>query len=310
MIDHVAIPALVVLPVLALALLLAVRSVLRPLHRVARQAEALGAAVATGQRMEKLPADRLPLELRQMVEALNAMLVKLELVLGQQRQFTADAAHQLRTPLSVMMLEAAALAPGPATTHIREELEGLARLVNQLLRLAQADAAMAGERHPVDIGTVARRVCEGLAPLAVARGQVIEFDAPERPVAIQGLDPLVDAAVSNLVDNALRHAPPGGTVSVTVADGAEPRVVVEDRGPGVPDAQKRRIFERFGRLGPADGGAGIGLALVQQVAVLHGGHAWVEDRPGGGSRFVLSFAGLGGMPVREGAVAACPTAAG
>jgi len=167
-------------------------------------------------------------------------------------------------------------------------VRGLSQLVNQLLRFAQAEEAMMRERHPVDVAEVARRVCEDLAPVALSRKQEIEFDAPGVPAPALGQSDLVEVAIRNLVDNALRHAPPRTAVSVTVQQG--PRVLVEDRGPGIPDAQKEKVFDRFWRADRnRPGSTGIGLALVRRIAQLHGGRAHVEDRPGGGARFVLTL---------------------
>ena len=289
MLDHVAIPALVIIPTLALAVFLAMRHALHPLLRITHQAEALAGAVFAGRAMSKLPEAGLPLDFRRVVIALNAMLAKLEQSLRQQKQFTADAAHQLRTPLAILMLEVSQLPHEPLAARIAGELEALARLVNQLLRFAQAEDAMAGERQTVDVAAVARQACEALAPLALSRGVEIAFDAPDAALRTLGHAALVDAAVTNIVDNALRHSPAGGVVSVLI--GAGPRVVVEDRGPGVPEAMKERVFDRFCRATNAAGeGSGIGLALARRVAQLHGGEIRVEDRAGGGARFVLSFA--------------------
>lgn len=289
MLDHVVVPALVIVPALALAMFLAIRNAMYPLLQITRQASALGAAVAGGQTLTKLPEHGLPREFRRVVVALNAMIDKLETSLRLQKQFTADAAHQLRTPLSILTLEISQLPPGPVTGRIAEELAGLTRLVNQLLRLAQAEDAMASERRQIDVSDVARKACEVLATLAVSRGLQIEFDAPAQPVLTSGHAVLVDVAISNIVDNALRHSPPHGIVSVAVEPG--PLVIVEDRGAGVPDHQKDAIFDRFWRADPRNGeGTGIGLALVRRIAQLHGGDVRVEDRKGGGARFLLTFA--------------------
>ena len=143
-------------------------------------------------------------------------------------------------------------------------------------------------RRPVDLKAVSRKVCEDLAPLALPRGQTIEFDAPRRPVLLSGQAELLDIAVRNVVDNALKASPRTATVSVTLS--VEGTVVVEDQGPGIPDKQKEAIFTRFWRADPVrGGGAGIGLALVKRIVELHGGSVRVEDRVGGGSRFVLAF---------------------
>ena len=142
-------------------------------------------------------------------------------------------------------------------------------------------------RRPVDLKAVSRKVCEDLAPLALPRGQTIEFDAPLRPVLLSGQAELLDIAVRNVVDNALKASPQASAVAVTVS--REGTVVVEDRGPGIPDRHKEAIFTRFWRADPHRGGVGIGLALVKRIVELHGGTVRVEDRIGGGSRFVLAF---------------------
>ena len=288
MLDHVVLPAVIVVPALTLAIFAATRHALKPLRRIADQAAELGSAVAAGRKLTTLPETDLPLEFSRVVSALNAMLEKLEQSLEQQRQFTADAAHELRTPLSVLMLEIEELPPSPVTARLTEEVRGLSQLVNQLLRFAQAEEAMMRERHPVNVTAVARGVCEDLAPAALSRKQEIEFDAPNAPPSALGQSDLIEVAIRNLVDNALRHAPPRSAVSVTVQRG--PRVLVEDRGPGIPDAQKEKVFDRFWRADRnRPGSTGIGLALVRRIAQLHGGRAHVEDRPGGGARFVLTL---------------------
>jgi signal transduction histidine kinase len=166
----------------------------------------------------------------------------------------------------------------------------LAKLVNQLLRFAQAEDVMARERHMVDVGDVARTVCEDLAGMAASRRVALEFDVlSSNPVKLLGHSALVDIAIRNLLDNAIRHSPQGGTVSVTVDTGGN--VLVEDEGRGVPDEQKQLIFERFYRADRQRIGTGIGLALVRRIARLHGGDAIVEDRPGGGARFILRLSG-------------------
>ena len=163
MLDHVVVPVVSIVPALTLAILLATRHALRPLDRVARQAAMLGDAAGSGGTLAHLPTEHLPLEFHQVVSAINIMLTKLETTLSLQKQFTSDAAHELRTPLSVLLLQADQLPPDPVASNIREELRGLSVLVNQLLQFAQAEDAMQTHRAPVDVGAVARKVCEDLA---------------------------------------------------------------------------------------------------------------------------------------------------
>ncbi|MDE2005882.1 MAG: HAMP domain-containing protein [Rhodospirillales bacterium] len=294
MMDHVVIPMATLVPILTLVMLLTTRSALRPLGQIAEQARRMGGAAAAGQTLEPLPLAGLPRELASVVAALNQMLGRLEQSIAIQKQFTADVAHELRTPLAVLLLEAAALPAGPERARLSEELRGLGTLVNELLRFAQAEDALAMGRAPVDIAATARKACEDLAPEALRRGLSIELDTPEETgpaPLVPGNAALVEIAIRNLIENALKFSPVGGTVSVAVAaDGA---VSVADRGPGLPEAQKSRAFQRFWRADRASGGgAGGGLALVRRVAQLHGGQARLEDREGGGTRAVLAWQGM------------------
>ena len=288
LLDHVVVPILFIVPALMLAVYFATRRALRPLTRVARQASELGGAVTSGRPFAQLSDEGLPLEFDGVVVGINAMLAKLDRSLTLQKEFTSDVAHQLRTPLAVLLLEVSDLPPGAARDRVKQEIGDLADIVNQLLRFAQAEDAMARQRDAVDIAGSARKVCEDLAAAAFGAEKQIEFDAPKESVVVSGHPALIDAAIRNIVDNAIKMSPPRSTISVSVD--AERKIVVEDRGPGVPDAQKERIFERFWR---ADGrrapGNGIGLALVRRIAFLHGGDVRVEDRPGGGARFVVTL---------------------
>ena len=285
--DHVVLPVLFIVPALTLAAYLTARRALRPLTVVARQAAELGSAVMSGRAFAPLPSERLPLEFHSVVAAINATLGKLDRSLTMQKQFTSDAAHELRTPLAVLLLELSRLPPGPEVERLKREVTDLGDLVNQLLRFAQAEDAMARERRPVDVAGAARKVCEDLAEVAFERQKTIEFDAPEGDVLVSGHPALIDAAIRNIVDNAVKHAPPRSTISVRVDN--DRNVIVDDLGSGVPEEQKTLIFERFWRGDRRREGMGIGLALVRRVALLHGGDVHVEDRPGGGARFVLAL---------------------
>ena len=292
MLDHVVVPVLSIVPALALAMWLTTRFALRPLERIARQAAALGAAVGTGGKLAPLATENLPLEFYQVVQAINAMLARLEHTLSLQKQFAADAAHELRTPLAVLLLQIDDMPPGPASDTMRDGLRGLGTLVNQLLQFAQAEDAVATHREPVDVGAIARKACEELAATALTRGQELEFDAPDNLMPLLGHPALIETAIRNVIENAMKFAPAGTAIAVNVDPAS--RVTVEDRGPGVPDEQKELIFNRFWRADRRHSkGAGIGLALVRRIAQLHGGDVRIEDREGGGARFVLSFVSPG-----------------
>jgi signal transduction histidine kinase len=288
MLGHFAVPMLSLAVALTLAIVISTRIALRPLRRVSRQATQLAIAAASGGRLAQIEVGKLPLELHEVIVAINTMLDRLDRTLQLQKQFTADAAHELRTPIAVLLLQVAELPPGPAVASFRGELEGLGGLVGKLLQLAQAENVAHADNCEFDLVALARKVCEELVPAALLRAQVIEFDTPETSVPVLGNAALVETALRNLVDNAIKYSPFGATVTVRVDPAA--RVVVADEGPGIRDEHKELVFNRFWRADRRrHEGAGIGLALVRRIAQLHGAEVRVEDRPGGGANFVLQF---------------------
>ncbi len=282
--DHVAVPLGVLLPALSLAMFFAVRPTVRALRRTADAALAIGEAAAKGQRMQRIEVPARPRELTDLAGAMNTMLGAIERAIATLEAFTADVAHELRTPLAVLRLEADALPRGARRAQIATEIDRLGGLVDELLRFAQSHAASA--HGPVDLAAITRRVCEEAAPTAVRRHQTIGLDigAPGGP--LEGNPALIEVAVRNIVGNALAHTREGTHVEVRVEDGR--RVVVEDDGDG-PGAEPDGLFERF-RRGEGSQGAGIGLALVRRVADLHAGSVQLMPRPGGGTVCRLDLA--------------------
>lgn len=288
--DHVVVPSLTIVPILTLVMFLTTRSAMRPLTQIADQAGRIGAAVIAGGTPGRLPEAGLPREFAVVVNTINAMLARLERSLAVQKQFTADVAHELRTPLAVLLLEVARLPDAPAREVLTRDIGALSNLVNELLRFAQAENALAAGHDMVDIVATVRGVCEDMAPAAIRRRVSLALDAPDQPILLPGNPALMEIAVRNLVDNAVKFTAARSTVAVQVD--AQGRVSVEDHGPGIPDHQKRLIFERFWR-GDQGGGAGVGLALVRRVAQLHAGDIRLEDAPAGGTRFVLTLGRAG-----------------
>ena len=299
MLDHVIIPVLSIVPALGLALMLTAAIALQPLERTARQAAALGAAVGAGVELKPLSTENLPFEFYEVVTAINTMLNKLEHALDMQKQFTSDAAHELRTPLAVLLLQLDELPPGPNLDVIRKGIQALAALIEELLQFAQAENASKEQRQQTDVAAIAREVCEERAASAYNRGQVIEFQSSDRAIPILGHPVLIETAIRNVVDNALKYSPEGATISVNVETASQ--VVVCDQGPGIRAEHKELVFNRFWRANRrhADG-AGIGLAMVRRIVELHEGTVGVEDRSGGGACIVLNFAPVG-LPSAEGA---------
>lgn len=287
-----ALAAPVVILVAALLGVFMARRALAPVDAIERAARTIGA----GPRGRRLPGAGTNDELERLAETLNAMLDRLERAAQRNLAFAGDVAHEVRTPLAVVrarLEEAQAAAQGDAVheplLHAAHAVERLEGLVRSLLALARADdgGAPSAPTAPVDLADVAAEVVAFFAPAAEARGMDLRLDAPG-PVRVVCDRVALARAVANLVDNALAYAPERTPVEVSVrCDHGEARVEVADRGPGLPDDLRPRVFERFARGADAAAlrpdGAGLGLSLVRAVARGAGGDAEAEPRPGGGS---------------------------
>ena len=238
----------------------------------------------------RLPTERMPNEILPLVVAVNQAFDRLEQGFRAQRDLTADVAHELRTPLSVLRMRVESLAATEVRRRLLADIDVLSRMANQLLSIAELETAVIGTTDQADLRQVCLEVVELLAPLAVAQGKAMELTGARRAVKVHGRPDLLFQAVRNLVENAIRHSPPNGTVTVEVVEGGSVRVL--DRGPGIPPAMKARLFERFwpsrGKERSA-GGAGLGLSIVARIVEEHGGTVLVEDRPGGGAVFSVAL---------------------
>jgi signal transduction histidine kinase len=276
----------VVGPVLLFAIGIALYTLTKALSPVARAAEEANRITVdtTGKRLDTA----VPAEIRPLVQAVNRALERLDAGFDQQRRFTANAAHELRTPLALLRARLDGMADTEAADAIRPDLERMTRLIEQLLAVSRLDSHMPMAKSDIDLAEVAGEIVAGMAPLAVAADKQVSLAAPDEPVRIVGNADAVGAAVRNLVENALRFAPTGSTVEVIVAEG--PRIQVHDAGPGIPAADQAHVFERFWRGRDRRGGAGLGLAIVAEVASQHGGNLTVRRSPMGGALFEITFA--------------------
>jgi len=266
---------------------------LAPLHRVASAVRSRGVGS-----LAPLPTDGLPTEVLPLVDAFNGLLDRLSVAFAAQRGFIADAAHELRTPLTALKLQIGLLghAGSPAEreaalVRLRAGVDRAAHLVEQLLALARAEPQAGVPDAPLDLVEVARLAIADAAAQAELHGATLQFDAPTS-LPISGDSQALRSAVRNLVDNAVKFG--GAAPRVVLSIAREPgRLVlrVDDSGPGIPPAERERVFERFHRLGSNDReGSGLGLAIVRAVAARHGAVVTLADSPLGGARVELSWA--------------------
>jgi two-component system sensor histidine kinase TctE len=278
--------------VLAVATLVwfAVRLVLHPLMRLKNEVETR--PVSDLSNVDPALVHR---EVRPLVGAMNGAMGRLQQLIAGQRRFIADASHQLRTPLTVLKTQAELALRENDPAAMREIVRSIAATTDSTVHLANRLLTLARIEHggdsaamlPVSLPDVVRQVGLELALPAVQKSIDLSLDAPDE-ARVQGQALLLHELVSNLVDNAIRYTPPGGTVLLRVARPQEEQVVLEvaDSGPGIPEAERDKVFAPFYRAGAAletnPGGTGLGLAIVRDIVALHRGTVSLETAAGGG----------------------------
>ena len=287
-------PLLFIAPAMALFVWWLAARTLAPLQRLAD-----GVRARDEQSLQPLPLSGLPTEVAPLVNSLNGLLARLAASLGAQRAFVADAAHELRSPLTALKLQMQLLQRAPDAAARHEAVESLgagidraARLVEQLLTLARTEPGASKTAFTeLDLSELTRSAVADTVPFAHSRGTAIALLA-DAPVAVLGDAAALSALVRNLADNAVRYSPTGSRVELLVsAEGGAARLFVDDAGPGIPPAERERVFDRFYRHAVGDeAGTGLGLAIVRGVAERHGAVVALGESRLGGLRVEVRFA--------------------
>jgi two-component system OmpR family sensor kinase/two-component system sensor histidine kinase QseC len=271
---RVVIPLLLLLPLMALATTWIVGRGLAPLKRLAAEVQRRDVHSLT-----PIESPQLPEESRPLVEELNRLLARLSQAFDAQRAFVADAAHELRSPLTALSLQLQLLERAPdeaarsaARAKLAVAVERAIHLVGQLLTLARSEPeATALELAPTSLDAAVRDAISDVGTLAAARGIELTLDLAA-PITVRGDADALRVLARNLIDNAVRYTPAGGTVQVRAAalQAGDAVLIVQDSGPGIPAEERSRAFDRFyRRAGAGEGGTGLGLAIVKAIADRH-----------------------------------------
>lgn len=287
-------PLFILLPAFAALMWLLVGRGLKPLERVARAVSARSPA-----QLAPIDVARVPQEIQPLVDALNDLLGRLDHAFASQRAFIADAAHELRTPLTALQLQVqlverarGELERATALADLRQGLQRASHVVHQLLTLARQEPGAAERAFaPVELDQLVRLVVAELLPLAESRRIDLGVTHADLRATVDGDADALRTLTGNLVDNAVRYSPSGGKVDVDLARHGDLVVLqVTDNGPGIPAAERERVFDRFYRSDQAEAsGSGLGLAIVDTIAQRHQARIDLDQADGGGLRVRVTF---------------------
>lgn len=286
-------PMLLALPILAAATWWAIRQGVRPLHTLGHQL-----TERPPQDLTPIVLDQAPTEMKPMLDGLNGLFKRISELMASERRFTADAAHELRTPIAAIRTQAqVALAETDDALRqhaLQSTLDGCdraTRLVEQLLTLSRLESGATPALTRLDLKGLVQRVMADAAPLAINKQQTIELDSNSAS-GILGDATLLTVLVRNLVDNAIRYSPIGAHIRVELNTfKGSPTLIVEDSGPGLSPSDIQRIGERFFRVtGTGETGSGLGWSIVQRIAAVHQATLQVEpSRALGGLKVIVNW---------------------
>lgn len=238
------------------------------------------------QRGGRLAHTDVPSEVQPLVIAVNDALARLDKGYEQHRRFILDAAHELRTPITILQTRIESLPPGKLQARLLADAARIGALAEQLLDLQRLDRKEETFAS-VDLVAVCEHVAAELAPLAIASGYQISLSSEDSLIFVRGSAGAIERAVINLVQNAIDHGGQNGTIDIEVTRNGT--IEVTDDGPGIPEGERDQIFEPFYRVHPRERGAGLGLNLVREVMRHHGGQVTAFESPSGGAGFQLAF---------------------
>ncbi|MDO9162110.1 MAG: sensor histidine kinase N-terminal domain-containing protein [Methylococcaceae bacterium] len=288
------VPQLILVLVVGLFLLRGIKRGLQPLQLVANEI-----AQRSPRDLRPIPERHVYQEVQVLTNTINELLQRLAHGIASQQRFIANAAHQLRTPLAGLKLQAARAlreqnveAMQPALEQIQNSADRMAHLTSQLLVLARSEPIEGDyELVPVDLVELARSTCMEFVPKALQRNIELGFESDEPALIIKGDAILLRELLANLLDNAITYGHEHGNILIKLERNPTPCLIVEDDGPGIPESERQRIFERFYRIPGTSGvGCGLGLAIVKEIADLH--KARLQLRPFNervGTRIELKF---------------------
>ncbi|MDD1644480.1 MAG: sensor histidine kinase N-terminal domain-containing protein [Methylococcaceae bacterium] len=267
------IPQIVLILLTSIFLLTGLKKGLKPLHLLANQI-----AQRSSHDLSPIPETHVFLEVRTLTDTINELLEAHTQAIATQQRFIANAAHQLRTPLAGLKLQAERAlreqdlsGMKPALQQIQNSADRMSHLTTQLLVLARSEPISGGyELLPVDLCKLVRQTCMDWVPKALQRNMELSFESPEAALYVQGDEILLRELLANLLDNAISYGYDNGNIVVKIHRYPVPCLTIEDDGPGIPDNEMDKIFERFYRIpGSPGNGCGLGLAIVKEIADLH-----------------------------------------
>lgn len=266
-----------------LAIPIFVRRILAPLDAVAQTASLIDVSRTS----ERLPENDVEVAFLPLIKATNGALDRLDRGFARQKLFAANSAHEMRTPLAILRARLDALPETNLKVELQRDTMRIATLVEQLLTISRLGQREVSLDEQVDLVALVRSVVADRAPLVLRASKAIEFRNSANKVRVSGNAQSIESAVANLIDNAIRAEPVGGTVEVSVQSGGI--VEVSDHGPGINLEDREAIFEPFWRKDELPPGTGLGLAIVWEVMIRHGGNVSIEETCGGGATFRLRF---------------------